>query len=383
MIFFHHPEGGAAVGDVGEVVEGSGGGEELAFLSIRAHAGEKVGEGLELALRTLVEEVVDSGLGKAFEPLEAEAEEVVVEDGGFILGMEQGNGLGFDAVAFGILEEGGDGVESHRLVVEEAAVELDGAVGFEPAGGVGDEREGDGVGFGESVKGERADGVDHFVLDEEIDVALGHAGAEFGGDSGHAFVGTFEGHRATEFIGFRAIESGDDHGHAEDLFLEKRDAEGAGEDGFEGGMDVVDGFFPSASVEVGVDEVADDGARADDGDFDRDVIEGLGLHDGKGCHLRAGLDLEGADGVGLAEESEGCGVVFGNLGKVDRVSALGAKVKGVFHGREHAEAEEVDFDDAEIGAVVLVPLHDGATGHAGWLERDDGIESGVADDHAA
>jgi hypothetical protein len=354
----------------------------LAFFSVGAHAQEKVGEGLELMLGTFVEKLVDGRLGKAFEPLESEAEEVVVEDGGFILGVEEGNGLGFDAVTFGILEEGGDGVESHRLVVEEAAVELGGAVGFEPAGGVGDEREGDGMGFGESVKGERADGVHDFVLDEEIDVALGHADAEFGRDGGHAFVGAFEGHRATELIGFRAIESGDDHGHAEDLFLKERDAEGASEDGFEGRMDVVDGFFSSASIEVGVNEVADDGAGPDDGDLDRDVVEGLGLHDGKGGHLRAGLDLEGADGVGLAKEGKGGGVVFGDLGEVDRASALGAQVEGVFHGSEHAEAEKVDFDDAEIGAVVLVPLHDGATGHAGRLEGDDGIESSVADDHA-
>ena len=36
-----------------------------------------------------------------------------------------------------------------------------------------------------------------------------------------------------------------------------------------------------------------------------------------------------------------------------------------------------------VRAIVLVPLHDDAAGHAGVFERDDGIELTLADDHAA
>ena len=130
-------------------------------------------------------------------------------------------------------------------------------------------------------------------------------------------------------------------------------------------------------------EFADDGAGADDGDFDGDVVEAAGFEDGEGVHLGAGLDLEGADGVGAAHEVVGGGVVFGDLGDVDWFAALFAKADGVFHGGEHAEAEEVDFDDAEVFAVVFVPLHDGAVGHGGGLDGDDVVESVVADDDAA
>jgi len=48
--------------------------------------------------------------------------------------MDDGDRFGADAVAFGVLEEGVDGVEAHRLVVDEAAVEFGGVVDFEPAG---------------------------------------------------------------------------------------------------------------------------------------------------------------------------------------------------------------------------------------------------------
>jgi hypothetical protein len=45
--------------------------------------------------------------------------------------------------------------------------------------------------------------------------------------------------------------------------------------------------------------------------------------------------------------------------------------------------EEVDFDDAQVFAVVLVPLGHAAIGHRGVLERDDGREFAGAEDHAA
>jgi len=239
------------------------------------------------------------------------------------------------------------------------------------------------VAFGESVEGEGADGLDDFVLGVLRDVFFAHALTEFLGDAVHFFVGTFEGHGSAEFVGFGAIEVGEGHGHSENLFLEKRDAEGAVEDRFEGGVDVVDIVDALAAVEVGVEEVADDRTGADDGDFDGKVVEGPRLHDREGGHLGAGFDLEGADGVGAAEELEDGGVVLGDGGGIDGVAVFFAEGEGVFDGGEHAEAEEIDFDDAEVFAVVLVPLDDGAAGHAGGLEGDDVVESAVADDHAA
>ncbi len=49
--------------------------------------------------------------------------------------------------------------------VDESTVKFSGAMDLEPARSVGDEGEGNGVGFREAVKGERADGVDHALLD--------------------------------------------------------------------------------------------------------------------------------------------------------------------------------------------------------------------------
>ncbi len=47
------------------------------------------------------------------------------------------------------------------------------------------------------------------------------------------------------------------------------------------------------------------------------------------------------------------------------------------------EAEQVHFDESEIGAVILIPLHDDAARHGGRFERHYGIELSLADDHTA
>ena len=308
---------------------------------------------------------------------------MVVDDQRFAGGVVDGDGFGTDAVLAGVAEESGDRVEAHGLVVDEAGEKLGGMVDLEPAGGVGDEGKGDGVALGKAVEGEGADCFDDFILHRDVDIALRHAETQSVADGFHAFVGTFEGHGAAQFIGFGAIEAGDDHGHAENLFLKERNAEGARKDGFEGGVDEVDGFAAVAAVEVGMDEVAHDGTGTDESDLDGEVVEILGLHDGQGGHLGAGLDLEGAHGVGAAEKIVGGGIVVRNLGEVDRFAALVADTDAVFHGGQHAEAEEIHFDDAEVLAVVLVPLYDGAVGHGGRLQGDDGVESVVADDHAS
>ena len=55
----------------------------------------------------------------------------------------------------------------------------------------------------------------------------------------------------------------------------------------------------------------------------------------------------------------------------------------IFEHGHHAEAEQIDFNDAHVGAILFIPLHDHAAGHGGGLERHDGIELSLADDHAA
>ena len=57
------------------------------------------------------------------------------------------------------------------------------------------------------------------------------------------------------------------------------------------------------------------------------------------------------------------------------------QIGGQMEGVEHPQTEQVELDDPDRGAVVLVPLQDGAILHAAPLERDDIRQRTVGDHH--
>lgn len=70
-------------------------------------------------------------------------------------------------------------------------------------------------------------------------------------------------------------------------------------------------FASLAATEVGVDGAALDGAGADEGDFNDDVVEAGGFESGQGGDLGAGFDLEYTDSVGCLEEFVYAGIFWG------------------------------------------------------------------------
>ena len=149
-------------------------------------------------------------------------------------------------------------------------------------------------------------------------------------------------------------------------------------------MGVCDGFSACSSVQVGVNHLADDGPRSDDGDFHHQVVESTWLHAGEGRHLGAAFDLEDAHRVGLLDHLIGVGVIGGQSGQIDFDAFVAPDQRDrFFQSRQHAQAQEVDLDDALVGAVFFVPLDHATARHLGRLDRDHLIESIVCDHDAA
>ena len=123
------------------------------------------------------------------------------------------------AVALGILDQDGRGIEAHGLVVQHGAGEGGQVVALQIGAGVGQQGETGGVRFGESVEREGGDGADDIVLRLAGDAIARHAGAQFHFDIGHALFGALEAHGAAQLLGLAARESGGDHGHAQQLLL--------------------------------------------------------------------------------------------------------------------------------------------------------------------
>ena len=135
-----------------------------------------------------------------------------------------------------------------------------------------------------------------------------------------------------------------------------------------------------------MDHVALDRTRPDDRDLHDDVVEARRLEARQHRHLRARLDLEHADRVGALQHLVGRRVVGRNVVERER-RPLGIAApehrERVAQQREHAQAEQVDLDQPEVGEIVLVPLHDRAVAHRRPLDRRDLDQRRARDHHPA
>ena len=88
-------------------------------------------------------------------------------------------------------------------------------------------------------------------------------------------------------------------------------------------------------------------------------------------HLGTRLDLEHADGVGVLHHLVDRGVflaqqaVHGDRAAVQLVD----EVQRAPDGGEHAERQHIDFEQAQVLQVILVPLDDAALGHRCIFDR--------------
>jgi hypothetical protein len=146
----------------------------------------------------------------------------------------------------------------------------------------------------------------------------------------------------------------------------------------------VTGSSPSFRRDERVHRAALDRARADQRHLDRQVVEAARAEPGQRAHLGPALHLEHPDRVGQAELVVDAGLLFGDGVEVPVLAeVLADRVHRILQGGEHAEAEQVELDQAHPGAVVLVPLQDGPVLHPGVLDRHHLADGPVGQHHAA
>ena len=139
-----------------------------------------------------------------------------------------------------------------------------------------------------------------------------------------------------------------------------------------------------APLQVWIDHLTDDRTGPDDRDLDHQIVKTLGLQARQRRHLCAALDLENPDSVGAPQHRVDLGIVGRQMREVDLDIFMRANHRDrlLQHG-EHPQPEQIDLDDAEVGAILLVPLHDHAARHAGGFERNDLVERTRRDHHPA
>ena len=119
-------------------------------------------------------------------------------------------------------------------------------------------------------------------------------------------------------------------------------------------------------------------------DLHRQVVEVLRARAQDRLHLRAALDLEAAHRVGVLDLRIHVLVVERDARKVDQLAACACdQVDAFFDRGQHSEPEQVDLQEACIGARVLVPLAHLPARHCRRLHRDDFDERSRGDHHPA
>ncbi len=196
-------------------------------------------------------------------------------------------------------------------------------------------------------------------------------------------------HRAAQALGLPDREPGERDRNLEYLVLEDDDAEGRAERlAQELVVDRPDVLRvlpePLARVDVRVHRLALDRPRPDERDLDGEVVEVRRLRAQEALHLRTALDLERAHGVGALDLREDLGIVERNAREVDDVTAdTRDVVDAVLDRGEHPEPEQVDLEEARVGARVLVPLAELAPGHRRRLHGHELDQRARRDDHPA
>ena len=135
-------------------------------------------------------------------------------------------------------------------------------------------------------------------------------------DLRHPLRRSLEAHRAAQFLRLAAGEIRDDHRHAQQLLLKQRHAERALEHRLEQRMRVRHGLVAAPPRQIRMHHLADDGTGTNDGDFDDEIVEMLGLHARQRRHLRARLDLKHADRVGVPEHLVDGRIVGRQVGQI-------------------------------------------------------------------
>ncbi len=275
---------------------------------------------------------------------------------------------------------------------EESGHELDGVVGLEPGGVIGEEGVGGGVGFVEAIACELLHEVEELTGALFVELAGGGSGHEDVALLGH-LGGIFFTHGTAQEVGATEGVTADGGADLHDLLLIDDDAEGFAEDGFELVEHKLDGAAAPFAFDEVVDHAALDGAGTIEGVEGGEVFDGGGLVAAKDVAHAAGLELEDAGGEGAVEDFfVGFEVVKGDGGEIDFGVAVGTdELEAVINDGQGGEAEKVHLEKAHLlDGFHVVAGDDSVVFCAGygdqlgqWLRCDDdagGVDPGASDE---
>ncbi len=131
--------------------------------------------------------------------------------------------------------------------------------------------------FRKSIKCKRSNRLNDLLLRFTANSVARHAGAQLFFDHFHSRLRTFEAHGAAQLLRLAARKVGGDHGHAQQLLLKQRYAQGTAEHRFERRMRICDRLSTLPPLEKWIDHIPHDRSRSYDRHLHHDVVKSLRL----------------------------------------------------------------------------------------------------------
>ena len=266
-------------------------------------------------------------------------------------------------------------VKPHGLRIEQGSTKYIGMMALHPGGGVGDQRKGRRVAFGETIAAKALDlgkkplGKCQFeiIAEKALDQSLFEIG-----DRPDILECR---HGPPQLVCLTGRKTGTFNGKPHRMLLKERHAERLFQNLFECGVFVLDCLTFGqllAPFEVGMHHIALNGPRADDRHLNDEIVKHPWLEARQHGHLRPAFDLERADRVSLADHVIGWAIIWRDSGQIDAQSlVMPYHVERTAHARKHAERQAVHLHELNGFDVVLVPFDDPPVIHG---RRQDGHE---------
>ena len=145
-----------------------------------------------------------------------------------------------------------------------------------------------------------------------------------------------------------------------------------------------DGFLAIAPLEIGVDHIALDRPRADDGDLDHQIIHRTRAHARQHVDLRPAFDLEDADRIAPAQHVVDGRILGREIAQAIALLAMAVeKITRLADAGEHAEGEHIDLHQPQRVDIVLVPFDEGTIVHRGVADGHDLVEPALCQNETA
>jgi hypothetical protein len=210
-------------------------------------------------------------------------------------------------------------------------------VAFDPARRIGDQRETGSMALRKPVGTKTFDLLEG-AFSEVLRVAVGdHAVDHLRMEFRDAACHLERRHASAQRIRLRRGKTGADDRHLHRLLLEERYTKRLAEHALQFRRRIVDLVLALAPAQIGMHHVALDRVGPHDRDFNDEVIERRRLQPRQHRHLRAALDLERAECVGLADHRIGGRVFRRDSRKIETLSAMPVEqVEGPTQAAEHS-----------------------------------------------